>query len=105
MRLVMKQVVIFLKKGVRLVISDKHPIQFFADSVLDVTVNLSRNGGFFYEYLTWLGSVNNLNNLVTLNSLIRYSQNPNLQTVAFWEKFTGELYIVDSKDIERVALV
>ena len=101
----MKQVVIVLKNGRSIEVSDKYSVKFFADSVLDVTVTVSRSGGFFYEYLTWLGSVNNLNNLVTLNSLIRYSKNPNLKTVVFWEKFTGELYIVDSKDIERVALV
>ena len=105
MRLVMKQVVIVLKNGRRIEVSDKYSVKFFVDSVLDVTVNHSVNGFFFYECLTLLGSVNNLNNVVTVNSLIRYSQNPSLKTVVFWEKFTRELYIVDSKDIERVALV
>ena len=104
----MPQVVIVLKNGRRIEVSDKYSVKFFADSVLDVldvTVNHEGCGFFFYECLTLLGSVNNLNNVVTVNSLIKLSQRPKLQTVVLLERLTHELYIVGSKDIARVELV
>lgn len=101
----MKQVVIVLKNGRRIGVSDRYSVKFFADSVLDVTVNHQGNGYFFDECLTLLGSVNNLNSVITVNSLIKLSQHPKLQTVVFLERLTRELYIVGSKDISRVELV
>ena len=101
----MKQVIIVLKNGKRIEVSDRYSVKFFADSVLNVTVNRSRGGDFFYEFLTLLGSVNNLNNVVTVNSLIKLSQHPKLQTVVLLERLTHVLYIVGSKDIARVELV
>ena len=101
----MPQVVIILKNGRRIEVSDRYSVKFFADSVLDVTINLKGNGYFFDEFLTSLGSVNNLNNVVTVNSLIKLSQHPKLQTVVLLERLTHELYIVGSKDIARVELV
>lgn len=101
----MKQIVIILKNGRRIEVSNRYSIKFFADSVLDVTINLQGNGYFFDEFLTLLGSVNNLNNVVTVNSLIKLSQHPKLQTVVLLERLTHELYIVGSKDISRVELV
>jgi hypothetical protein len=101
----MKQVVIVLKNGRRIEVSNRYSVKFFADSVLDVTVNHEGCGFFFYECLTLLGSVNNLNNVVTVNSLIKLSQHPKLQTVVLLERLTHELYIVGSKDIARVELV
>ena len=100
----MKQVVIVLKNGRRIEVSDKYSVKFFADSVLDVTLNHG-GCGFFYDCLTLLGSVNNLNSVVTVNSLIKLSQHPKLQTVVLLERLTHELYIVGSKDIARVELV
>lgn len=101
----MPQVVIVLKNGRRIEVSNRYSVKFFADSVLDVTVNYQGNGYFFDEFLTLLGSVNNLNSIVTVNSLIKLSQHPRLQTVVLLERLTHELYIVGSKDISRVVLV
>ena len=101
----MKQIVIILKNGRRIEVSDRYSVKFFADSVLDVTINHQGNGYFFGEFLTLLGSVNNLNSVVTVNSLIKLSQHPRLQTVVLLERLTHELYIVGSKDIARVELV
>ena len=101
----MPQVVIVLKNGRRIEVSDRSSVKFFADSVLDVTINHQGNGYFFDEFLTSLGSVDNLNNVVTVNSLIKLSQHPKLQTVVLLERLTHELYIVGSKDIARVELV
>lgn len=101
----MPQVVIVLKNGRRIEVSNRYSVKFFADSVLDVTVNHQGNGYFFDEFLTLLGSVNNLNSVVTVNSLIKLSQHPRLKTVVFLERLTNELYIVGSKDIARVELV
>lgn len=101
----MSQVVIVLKNGRRIEVSNRYSVKFFADSVLDVTLNHKGNGYFFDDFLTLLGSVNNLNSVVTVNSLIKLSQHPRLQTVVFLERLTRELYIVGSKDIARVELV
>lgn len=101
----MPQVVIVLKNGRRIEVSNRYSVKFFADSVLDVTVNHQGNGYFFGEFLTLLGLVNNLNSVVTVNSLIKLSQHPKLQTVVFLERLTNELYIVGSKDIARVELI
>ena len=101
----MPQVVIVLKNGRRIEVSDRYSVKFFADSVLDVTINHQGNGYFFDEFLTLLGSVNNLNSVVTVNSLIKLSQHPRLQTVVLLERLTHELYIVGSKDISRVELI
>lgn len=101
----MPQVVIVLKNGRRIEVSDRYSVKFFADSVLDVIINHQGNGYFFDEFLTSLGSVNNLNNVITVNSLIKLSQHPKLQTVVLLGRLTHELYIVGSKDIARVELV
>jgi hypothetical protein len=101
----MKQVVIVLKNGRRIEVSNRYSVKFFADSVLDVTINHQGNGYFFDEFLTLLGSVNNLNSVVTVNSLIKLSHHPRLQTVVLLERLTHELYIVGSKDISMVELV
>ena len=101
----MEQVVIVLKNGKRIEVSDRYSVKFFADSVLDVMVNHRGNGYFFDEFLTLLGSVNNLNSVVTVNSLIKLSQHPRLQTVVLLERLTHELNIVGSKDISIVELV
>lgn len=47
----MPQVVIVLKNGRRIEVSDRYSVKFFADSVLDVTVNRQGNGYFFDEFL------------------------------------------------------
>lgn len=100
----MPQVFITLKDGKRLPLSEKQPTVFFADSFLDVLYTLSSNG-MFYDNLSWLGSVNNLNNEVTVNSLIKFSSNPRLRTVAITVKNTEETFVVSSVNISRVELV
>ena len=101
----MPQVFIILKDGIRLPLSGKQPTVFFADSFLDVLHTLSSTGNVLYGNLSWLGSVNNLNNEVTLNSLIKFSSNPRLKTVAITVKNTEETFVVSSVNISRIDLV